>query len=123
MLCRRFEIPHRLGIGQTEHHREYRFHVVRVRGTRPMIEIRRQGVVADIGKAPGDVADVLDQPEGFMDDDDAGISAGLARLGEVALDRVVAAVEFYLLATHTAGIGHRTRYVRHSILLETRLAE
>ena len=43
-----------------------------------------------------------------------------AVFGEVALDRVAAALELDLSTTHAAGIGYRTRYVRHAILLETR---
>src|SRR5437660_9984718 len=116
MGCRRFEISDRLGIGQTEHHREYRLHIVRVWGAGPVVEVGRHGAIADIGKAPGEVADVLDEPEGLMDDDDAGIAPRLARTGEITLDGVAAAFEFDLLAADTAGIGHSTRYIRHRIL-------
>jgi hypothetical protein len=79
-----------------------------------MIKIRRQGVVADIGKAPGDVADVLDQPEGLVDDDDARISAGLARLREVAIDRVVATLELYRFATNAGMFAIRSSLKRDS---------
>jgi hypothetical protein len=82
------------------------------------IEVGSYRVVADIGKAPGDVADVLDKPKGFMDDDDAGIAPGLAWLGEIALYRVAPALQFDVFAAHAAGIGHRTRYIRHGTLLE-----
>jgi len=60
---------------------------------------------------------VLDEPKGFVDDDDAGITAGLARPGEIASDRVAAALELDRFATHAAGIGHCTRDIRHRFLL------
>src|SRR5580704_828398 len=119
MIRRRLEVLHRLRIRLTKHDREDSVDVVRIGWpTLAGIEVGRQRVVADIGKAPGNVADVLDQPEGLVDDDDAGILPRLTRSGEVALYRVAAAVQLDIFAAHTAGIGHRTRYIRHSILLQ-----
>src|ERR1700730_3574905 len=118
MIGRCLEILNRLGIRLAKHNREDGIDVVRI-GWPALagIEVGSYRVVSDIGKAPGDVADVLDEPEGFMDDDDAGIAPGLARLGEIALYRVAPALQFDVFAAHAAGIGHRTRYIRHATLL------
>ena len=112
---RRFEVLHRLGIRFSEHDRHHRRHVVRVgRPAGAGIEVGGERIVADIGKAPGDVADVLDEAKGFVDDDDAGVTAGLARPREIACDRVAAAFELEVFAAHAAGVGYRTGYVRHA---------
>src|SRR6516164_240438 len=95
MIGRRFEILHGLGIRLTKHDRENGIDIVRIGWPAPAaIKVGGHRVVADIGKAPRDVADVLYQPKGFMDDDDPGATPGLARLGDVALYRVAAALEF-----------------------------
>src|SRR5262249_12691188 len=90
----RFEILYRLRIRFAEHDRHDRGHIVRIRwSSLAGVKIGCDRVVADIGKAPGDVADMLDEPKGLVDHDDAGIAPGLARPGEIALDRVAAAFE------------------------------
>jgi hypothetical protein len=118
MIRGRLEVLHRLRIRLTKHDREDSVDVVRIGWpTLAGIEVGRQRVVADIRKAPGDIADVLDEPEGFMDHDDPGIAPGLARFGQVALYRVAAALEFDIFAAYAAGIGYCTRDIRHAILL------
>src|ERR1700732_3115940 len=99
MIGRCLEILNRLGIRLAKHNREDGIDVVRI-GWPALagIEVGRYRVVADIGKSPGELADVLDEPEGFMDDDDAGIAPGLARLGEIALYRVAPALQFDVFA-------------------------
>src|SRR5271166_4323071 len=119
MRRRRFEIADRLRIRLAEHDRHNRGHIARIgRPSGAGIEIGRQRVVADIGKAPGNVAYVLDEPKGLMDDDDAGIAPGLARPGEIASDRIAAALEFDRFTAHTAGVGYCTGDIRHRSLLE-----
>ena len=117
MRCRRFEIADRLGVRLAEHDRHDCGHVARIgRPSGAGIEIGRHRVVADIGKAPGDVADMLNEPKGLVDHNDAGVAPGLARPGEIALDRVAAALELDRFAADTAGIGHCTRDIRHRSL-------
>src|SRR5205085_353784 len=119
MIGRRLEILHSLGIGLAKHDRENGVDVVRIgRPALAGIEVGSQRIIADIGKPPCDIADVLDKPERLVDDDDAGILPRLARSSEVPLDRVGAALQFAVFAAHAAGIGNRTRYIRHAILLE-----
>jgi hypothetical protein len=116
MVCRGFEVLHRFGIRFAEHDREHGVDVVRVRrSSLAGIKVGRNRVVADIGKAPGDVADVLDEPESLVDHHDAWIPPALARLGEISLDRLAAAFDIDRLAAHAAGVGHCTGDVRHAI--------
>ena len=120
MIGHCLEILHRLGIRLTKHDREDGVDVIRIgRPTLAGIEVWGQRIIADVGEAPGDVADVLDQPKGLMDHDDAGILPRLARSGEIALYRVAAALKFDDFSAHAAGIGNRTRYIRHAILLKS----
>ena len=81
MRCRRFEIANRLSIRFGEHDRHDRGDVVGIGWSSGAgIEIGRQRVVADIGKAPGNVADVLDEPKGLVDHDmDCGRAGSAGR--------------------------------------------
>jgi len=91
-----------------------RVHVVRVFGAALAgIEIGRQRVVPDIGKPAGDVADVLDEAERLVDDDDAGVVPGLARPRQIARNAISATLELDGFAGDPAGVGDGTRYVRH----------
>src|SRR5439155_7734433 len=68
---------------------------------------------ADIGKAPRQVADVVDEPEGLLDHDDAGVVSGLVRLCEIGGDLRAAAGKRDDPALDATGIGHDAGYVRH----------
>src|SRR6202043_1231502 len=74
MIGRCLEILNRLGIRLAKHNREDGVDVVRI-GWPALagIEVGSYRVVADIGKAPGDGAGVLDGPKGCFSDDGAGI--------------------------------------------------
>src|SRR5439155_1287317 len=111
---RGFQILYRLAVRQAEHDREHRIDVFRVRRpAAPPIERRRAGAVADIGKAPRQVADVVDEPEGLLDHDDAGVVSGLVRLCEIGGDLRAAAGKRDDPALDATGIGHDAGYVRH----------
>src|SRR5207244_3248424 len=98
---RGFQVLYCLSIRFTEHNWEHCVDVVRVgRPSLAGVEIGGNRVVADVGEPPCDILDMLDEPEGFMDHDNARIPPGLARLGEIALDRVATAFEVDRLAAH-----------------------
>jgi len=79
-------------VGQPEHDRAHVVHVVGVlRTAAAPVERRRDRVVADIGEAPGEVADVIVEPEGLLDHDDAGVVAGLVGIREIGRDVAAAA--------------------------------
>jgi hypothetical protein len=98
-------------------------HIVGVRRGASAIEVGRQRVVADIGEAARDVADVLDEAESLVDDDDAGVASGFARPRQIAADRVAAARKGDFLVLHPTGIGDRAREIRHHALLRLRPTE
>ena len=117
IVGRGLEILQRLGVGQPEHDRPDIVHIVRVlRRAAPPIKRRGAGVVADIGEAPGQVADVIDKPESLLDHNDAGVVAGLVRLRDISRDIAAAARQRDDPALDAAGVGDDAGYVRHGAL-------
>ena len=56
---------------------------------------------------------VVDEAEGLLDDDDAGVVPGLVRRCQISRDVGAAAGQRDDAALDAAGVGDETRYVRH----------
>src|SRR6185437_10047275 len=84
-------------------------------GRRALAPIKVGGdrVVADVGEAAGEVADVVGQAERLMDHDDAGIVAVLVRLRQIGWDLGAADRHVDEAALDLAGVGDETGYVGH----------
>ena len=82
-----FQIGHGLVVGHGEHGLEHLVHHRGVGRAFAGVHVGGDGEVALFGEAAGDVPDVVDEAEGFHDDDDAGVAAGCGRAAEIGVDR------------------------------------